>query len=103
MAKRQTNPSTGVPFRTMSQDDAQRLLAESRSGRGGRVSKYHGILEAARTLGQGKALHATLSRAEVQGLRQYLSKQLGDKVKVSSSAVKGEDGQFHVVVMNTEA
>lgn len=102
MAKRQSSTSADVTFRVMNHDDANRLLAESRSGRGGRISKYHGILEAARSLPEGKAIHTRLSRAEVQGIRQYLTKQMGDAVKVVSSAVKGEPGQFHVVVLRAD-
>lgn len=102
MAKRQSSSSSSVSFRVMGEDEASRLLAESRSGRGGRVSKYYGILEAAKELQPGKAIHTRLSRAEVQGIRQYLTKQLGDSVKVVSSAVKGEEGQYHVIVLNAE-
>ena len=102
MAKRQPRNAGGVAFNVMDRDDAQRLLAESRSGRGGRSSKYQPILDAVKSLEGGKAVHAKLSRAEVQGLRQYLSKQIGGGIKVVSSAVKGEDGQFHVLIMHTE-
>ena len=102
MAKRQRSESSDVSFRVVGHDEASRLLAESRAGRGGRISKYQGILDAFRTLGEGKAIHARLSRAEVQGIRQYLTKQLGDTVKVVSSAVKEEPGMFHVLVVRAD-
>jgi type IV secretory pathway ATPase VirB11/archaellum biosynthesis ATPase len=87
-----------VKYKVVDQEEARRLLTEARSGRGGRRSKYQPVLDATQKLEPGKALHLTLSRTEVQGLRQAIRKRFGTDFRVASSAMKGTEGQFHVIV-----
>ena len=87
-----------VRFKVVEQTEADRILIESRAGRGGRRSKYSPVLEAAEKLAPGKAIHLALSRIEAQGLRQAMRKLLGDTHRMRTSAVKGSDEQFHVVI-----
>ena len=100
MAKRTTPASSGgLDYNVLDGDAARRLLAESRSGRGGRVSKYQGVVDAYKSLEPGKAIHLRLSKAEVQGMRQYVGRQ-AEGAKIVSSAIKDEPGRFHVLVMH---
>ena len=100
MAKRTTSATgSALDYKVLDGDAARRLLAESRSGRGGRTSKYQGVVEAYKALEEGKAIHLRLSKAEVQGIRQYLSRQV-EGAKIVSSAIKDEPGRFHVLVMH---
>ncbi len=87
-----------VKYKVVDQEEARRVLSEARSGRGGRRSKYQPVLDAAQKLEAGKAIHLTLSRTEVQGLRQAIRKRFNTEFRVASSAVKGTEGQFHVIV-----
>lgn len=87
-----------VKYKVVDQDEARRLMSEARSGRGGRRSKYQPVLDATQKLENGKAIHLTLSRTEVQGLRQAVRKRFGPDYRVASSAMKGSDGQFHVII-----
>lgn len=94
--------NTSVRFKVVEQSEADRILSESRSGRGGRRSKYSPVLDAAEKLAPGKAIHLALSRIEAQGLRQALRKRLGDTHRMRTSSVKGSDGQFHVVISTAD-
>jgi hypothetical protein len=91
-----------VSFETVDAEKMDKILSESRSGRGGRRSKYTPIKEAVDALEGDKALHLKLSKSEVQGVRQYLRKHFGKQVKVVSSAVKGSTDQYHVFVKPDE-
>ncbi len=91
-----------VAFETVDTEEMNQVLAESRSGRGGRRSKYTPVKEAIEGLEGDKALHLKLTKSEVQGVRQYLRKHFGKSLKVVSSAVKGSKDQYHVFVKPTE-
>lgn len=94
MAKKQDLPN----YEIVSEGEMQQMLASSRRGRGGRTSKWERVREALGNLEEGKALKLTLHKREVQGLRQYLSKQLPGQSKVVSSAAQGAEDQYHVFV-----
>jgi hypothetical protein len=90
-----------VTYTEVDTDHMKKLLSESRSGRGGRRSKYTPVKEAVDELGNDKALHLKLTKSEVQGVRQYLRKHFGKDIRVVSSAVKGGKDQYHVFVTRT--
>ena len=98
MAKKQSN----LNYEVVSHDEMQQVLATSRRGRGGRVSKWEPVRTALGQIEEGKALKLTLPKREVQGLRQYLSKQMPGRSKVVSSVAQGEDDLYHVFVTSAE-
>lgn len=91
-----------VTYTEVDTDHMQKVLSESRSGRGGRRSKYTPVKEAIEGLSEDKALHLKLSKSEVQGVRQYLRKHFGKDVRVVSSAVKGGKDQYHVFITHVQ-
>ena len=95
MAKKQES----LKYEVVSENEMHQTLASSRRGRGGRVSKWEPVREAVGSLNEGQAVKLTLHKREVQGLRQYLSKQMPGRSKVVSSASpNGDDGEYHVFV-----
>ena len=94
MAKKQST----LDYEVVSHDEMQQVLASSRRGRGGRTSKWEPVRSALGNIEEGKALKLTLPKREVQGLRQYLSKQMPGRSKVVSSAAQGSDDLYHVFV-----
>lgn len=74
----------------ISVDEAMQELAELRSGRGGRVSKYHEYLEATEDLGKGEVYRDVVDGYnEVSGLRNYLDRHRPEQFVVK--AVKHPD------------
>lgn len=73
--------------------EAERNFKRSR----GRGSKYDPIVTKAEDLGKGKALIVEkVSNSEVQGIRQRITKFLGDEWTVSSTKV--DEGKYDVLI-----
>ena len=82
--------------------DAHDLLKTLRSGRGGRTSRYHPIVEAARALKNGQVVTARgVAKSQVQPLRSYVLKYLDRDAWKVKSAADSEGGTYTVVVGRT--
>ena len=75
----------------VSEAEAQEELAELRSGRGGRVSKYKPLADRAQDLNEGEVMKVRLEKNEVGGLRGYLRRRFEDKYTVKSSKVDDDE------------
>lgn len=74
----------------VSEDAAQEELAELRSGRGGRTSKYKPLADEAQNLSDDQVMKVQVQKNEVGGLRGYLRRRFDDKYTVKSSKVDGD-------------
>ncbi len=99
MAKKQED----LDYEVVTEGEMHQTLASSRRGRGGRTSKWEPVRGAVETLQEGNAVKLMLHKREVQGLRQYLSKQMPGRAKVVSSAAPEGDNQYHVFVTAASA
>lgn len=104
MAKRSGTKKAGqFSFDVVSEDKAQEELSELRSGRGGRVSKYEPLADAAQKLSGDKVLKVKLGKNEVGGLRGYLRRRFNEKYTVKSSKIDGDEYMAFVFLTPEEA
>lgn len=104
MAKRSGTKKAGAfSFEVVSEEKAQEELSELRSGRGGRVSKYEPLADAAQKLAGDKVLKVKLDKNEVGGLRGYLRRRFGEKYTVKSSKIDGDEYMAFVFLTPEEA
>lgn len=75
----------------VSEEAAQEELAELRSGRGGRTSKYKPLADQAQDIDEGQVMKVKVKKNEVGGLRGYLRRRFDDKYTVKSSKLDGDD------------
>ena len=74
----------------VSEEEAQEELAELRSGRGGRTSKYKPLADEAQKLSEDQVMKVQVQKNEVGGLRGYLRRRFEDRYTVKSSKVDGD-------------
>ncbi|MEL6443718.1 MAG: hypothetical protein AAF089_01675 [Bacteroidota bacterium] len=90
-------------IKTISAKDAKNKLSELRSGRGGRTSKYHPVLEAVQgRRGTQVVTLDNLSPNEVQGLRAYLYRYLDSEEWTVKSARTDDSGNNYRVFVGRD-
>ncbi len=71
-------------FRTMNADEAMSRRRELRAGSGGRKSKYSPVGDQVRNLKPGEVLGFSVAPNQLISLRNFMTRNFGDKYKVTS-------------------
>ena len=88
--RKETKKAGQYTLAVITHNDAKEELADLRAGRGGRVSKYEPLAEAAQDLPPEQVLKVKVNKNEVGGLRGYLRRRFGETFTVMSNKVDGE-------------
>lgn len=94
---------TQFSSKKLSVDEAQKELANLRSGKGGRTSMYQPVLDEAREMDKGEVLKFTgTGKARVSGMRGFLDRYEPDTFVVRSAREDEKGDKYTVFVMRKE-
>lgn len=92
MAKRSSRKRRSFSFETLSQSDAKKRFSK----KGSRRSKYSPIGDQLEALRANQVLAFEASKNEVQGIRNYISRNYGSEYKVSSRSTGSNSFEVHI-------
>lgn len=83
-------------FRTMTADEAAERRRQLRTGQGGRRSKYSPVGDQLTNMKEGQILSFSVAPNQIISLRNYMTRNFGDKYRVTSRRLSDESYEVHV-------